>query len=65
MKIFTNKGFQEEICRRLEAKEEADYVHRRLTALEERIESLYIEIGNLKYTVDSLSEKNEKAQKSL
>lgn len=50
MKIFfTNKAFQEELCRRMEAKEEADYVRRKFAELEERIERLYFEIGELKH----------------
>ena len=33
----------------MEAKEEADYVHRKFAELEERIERLYFEIGELKH----------------
>ena len=49
MKIFTNKGFQEEVYKRIEAREEHEFVRRRFAELEERIEHLYMEIGELKH----------------
>ncbi len=60
MKIFfTNKAFQEEIYRRMEAKEEADYVRRRLMELNERIEGLYMEIRELKCDITDRPRKEE------
>ena len=60
MKIFfTNKAFQEEIYRRMEAKEEADYVRRKFAELEERIERLYFEIGELKHGTADRPRKEE------
>jgi len=49
MKIFTNKGFQEEVYKRIEAREEQEFVRRKFAELEERIERLYMEIGELKH----------------
>lgn len=60
MKIFfTNKAFQEELYRRMEAKEEADYVRRRFAELEERIERLYMEIHELKRNASDRPRKEE------
>lgn len=60
MKIFfTNKAFQEELYRRMEAKEESEYVRRRLAELEERIERLYFEIGELKHGTADRPRKEE------
>ncbi len=49
MKIFTNKGFQEEVYKKIEEREEHDFVRRKFAELEERIEGLYREIGELKH----------------
>lgn len=48
MRIFTEKGFQQELYRRQQAKEEADYINRRFTQIEERIERLYMMISEIK-----------------
>lgn len=41
MKIFTERGFREELERRREAAEEAMYFQRRLEELEDKIARLY------------------------
>lgn len=41
MKIFTEKGFREELERRREAQEEHEYVRRRFFELEDKVERLY------------------------
>ena len=43
----------------MEAREEADYVCRRLAELEERIERLYFEIGELKHGTADRPRKEE------
>lgn len=48
MKIFTEKGFQEELERRIEEREEAYYVRRRFSDLEEKIERLYKIVEDLR-----------------
>lgn len=48
MRIFTEKGFQQELYRRQQAKEEAAYINRRFEQIEERIERLYMMISEIK-----------------
>lgn len=60
MKIFlTNKAFQEELYRRMEAREEHEFVRRKFAELEERIERLYFEIGELKHGTADRPRKEE------
>ena len=48
MKIFTEKGFREELERRREAQEEHEYVRRRFYELEEKVEKLYRIVEDLR-----------------
>lgn len=48
MKIFTEKGFREELEQRIEAKEEHEYVRRRFFELEEKVERLYRIVEDLR-----------------
>ena len=50
MKIFTNRGFEEEMERRREVRDEREYVRRRLYELEEKIEHLYNLVHDLQYS---------------
>lgn len=49
MRIFTERRFKEELERRLHAAEEADYVHRKMYELEDKIERLRVEVEKLRY----------------
>lgn len=51
MRIFTEKGFQEELSRRQEAFDEKEYIRRRFKELEERIERLYTMVEELRIGV--------------
>lgn len=48
MKIFTERGFREELERRRVAQEEADYERRRFFELEEKVECLYRIVEDLR-----------------
>ena len=48
MRIFTERGFQEELKRRQEAFDEREYVRRRFRELEEHIERLQAIVEHLK-----------------
>ena len=56
MKIFTNRGFEKEIERRMEVRDEREYVRKRLYDLEEKIERLYRIVEDLRL---GLSERKE------
>lgn len=56
MKIFTEKGFQEELKRRTEAQEEREYVRRRFFELEDKVERLHRIVEDLRL---GLSERKE------
>lgn len=56
MKIFTNRGFEKEIERRMEVWDEREYVRKRLYDLEEKIERLYRIVEDLRL---GLSERKE------
>ena len=48
MKIFTERGFQEELNRRREEVERMQYEDRRFNRLEEQIAGIYKEIEDIK-----------------
>lgn len=50
MKIFTNRGFEEEVQKRCNEVDERAYVRRRLNELEEKIERLYKLVHDLQYS---------------
>lgn len=50
MKIFTNRGFEEEVQKRCNEVDERAYVRRRLNELEEKIECLYKLVHDLQYS---------------
>ncbi len=59
MRIFTNRGFEEELKRRMEAKAEYEWNRRRFAELEERIEQLYRIVANLRLSVCEAERKED------
>lgn len=56
MKIFTERGFREELEQRIEAKEEHEYVRRRFFELEDKVERLYRIVEDLRLGLEERKE---------
>lgn len=53
MKIFTEKGFREELKRRREAEEESRWMRERFHELERKVESIEITIEKMRYNLSA------------
>jgi hypothetical protein len=53
MKIFTEKGFREELKRRREEEEESRWMRERFHELERKVESIEITIEKMRYNLSA------------